>query len=178
MRDYWPYLQNEIFDLRFEKAVPMIGSVKDKVILDLNCGTARMLQYLLEDFKLYIGNDINEDFLEIAKKWKVGKPVTFILCRDDEIMSFLAGVVDIFMCFGINSGQNKGLESETEFETFKKVIEKFLPETVVCETWDNYVRDYGLISQRADFLKPFNYKEVGSFAITVGMFRTLKVYRR
>ena len=177
MKDYWPYLQNEIFDSRFEKAIEMIGSVKDKVILDLNCGTARMLQYLPDDFKLYIGNDINDDFLEIARKWKTKNPATFIHCRDDEIMGYLSKV-DIFMCFGINSGQNKGIESETEFETFKKVAGIFLPEVVVCEGWDYYEKNHKIISQRFDFLKPFGYKEIGEFFITSGMLRTLKVYRR
>ncbi len=175
MRDYWPYLASKHFMERFEKAISMIGSVKDKIILDLNCGRAGMLKYLPEDFKLYIGNDINEDFLKIAKKWKTKKNSTiFILCRDDEIMDYLSGV-DIFMCFGINSGQNKGIESETEFETFKKVVEKFLPEVVVCEIWKNYEN---CLIQRADFLKPFNYKEVGEWSQKISMLRSLKVYRR
>ncbi len=179
MIDYWPYLATSNLNLRFEKAVSMIGSIKDKVILDLNCGRAGMLQYLSEDFTQYIGNDINQEFLEIARKWKNG-PVSLKIALhclpDDKIMDHLTKV-DIFMCFGI-SVENNSIESRTSFETFKKVIEKFLPETVVCETWDNYEKDYKTISKRADFLKPFNYKEVGSFLMTVAMLRTLKVYRR
>ena len=187
MKDYWPYLQNKFFDIRFEKAIQMIGLVKDKIILDLNCGTARMLQYLPEDFTQYIGNDINQEFLEIARKWKTG-PVTLKItlhcCRDDEIMNCLNSAdvctkIDIFMNFGINPGVvNKGIESETEFETFKKVIGKFLPEIVICEGWTNYEKDFKIVSQRADFLKPLGYGEVGSFFLTTGMLRTLKVYRK
>ncbi len=176
MKDHWPYLQNKELDLRFEKALEMIGSVKDKIILDLNCGRATMLQYLPEDFKLYIGNDINDDFLEIARKWETKSPSTFIHCRDDEIMGYLTKV-DIFMQFGINAGVNKGIESETEFETFKKVAEKFLPEVVVCEGWDYYEKEHKIISQRADFLKPFDYKEIGEFFMT-DRTRTLKVYKK
>ncbi len=174
MKDHWPYLQNKELDIRFKKAVSMIGSVEGKVILDMNCGRARMLQYLPEDFKLYIGNDINDDFLEIARKWKTKSPATFVHCRDDEIMGYLSKV-DIFMHFGINTGVNKGVESETEFETFKKVVEKFLPETVVCEGWNYYEKNYKIISQRFDFLKLFNYKEIGEFFMTD---RTLKVYKK
>ena len=84
--------------------------------------------------------------------------------------------VDILLCFGICAGVNKGIESETEFETFKKIIEKFLPETVVCEGWDNYEKDYKTISQRAAFLKPLGYEEIGTYShIEKG--RTLKAYR-
>jgi len=88
-KDYWPYLQNKTFDVRFEKALKMIGQTKNKIIFDLNCGTARILQYLPEGFKQYIGSDINKEFLETAKKRGVKGPTRFICCRDNEVIYYL-----------------------------------------------------------------------------------------
>jgi len=176
-KDIYSYLENEELDLRFKKALEMIGSVSGKVILDLNCGSARMLQYLPGEFSEYIANDINEKLLEIAKKWPAKGKMQFVLCRDDEIINYL-NKVDIFMHFGINAGVNEGYESKTEFETFKKIVEKFLPETVVCETWFYYEENYKIISQRGDFLKPSGYKEIGSFVMKHVMERILVVYKR
>lgn len=177
MSNIYSYLENEIFDSRFKKTLEMIGSVSGKVIFDLNCGSARMLKYLPEGFSEYIGNDINEDLLEMGKKWSIKGKTQFILCRDDEIMDYL-NKVDIFMNFGINAGVNEGIESETEFATFKKIIERFLPETVACEAWLYYEENYKVISQRGDFLKPFGYKEIGSFNMKEGMERFLVVYKK
>lgn len=176
-KDIYLYLENEIFDLRFKKALEMIETIKDKVILDLNCGSARMLQYMPDGFLEYIANDVDEEMLEIAKKWPAKGKTQFILCRDDEIINYL-NKIDIFMNFGISAGINKGIESETEFETFKRIVEKFLPETVVCEAWLYYETNYKVISQRDNFLNPFGYKEIGSFIMKHGMERLLTVYKR
>jgi len=73
---------------------------------------------------------------------------------------------------------NKGIESETEFETFKKIVEKFLPEVVVCEGWLNYEKSHGIISQRSKVLKNFNYEMVGSYSMDIAMLRLLRVYKR
>ncbi len=180
MKDYWSYLQNPVFDSRFIKAVEIIGTFKDKVIFDMNCGTSIILKYLSGDFAKYIGNDYNEDLLGVGRSRipdEVDK-VKFICCKDDEILKHLPPKIDIFLNFGICAGVNKGIESETELDTFKRVIQKFLPEIVVCEGWSYYEEKYKIITQREEFLKPLNYVEIGSFFMTEVMFRTLKVYRR
>ena len=45
----WEYLKTKEFDIRY-KIVADIIDVKDKVIMDLNCGEPNKNTYLIQDF--------------------------------------------------------------------------------------------------------------------------------
>jgi len=65
----WEYLQTDKFDRRFKPIVEYLkDKTKDKVILDLDCGTAPIAKYLERDWKEYIGNDIEKEFKKQAEK--------------------------------------------------------------------------------------------------------------
>ena len=69
---------NKIFDCLYP-------NIKDKIVLDLGCGTGKFMQKFYKDAIKYYGLDLSEKQLEIAKKKVEEKNVEFICCSAENI---------------------------------------------------------------------------------------------
>lgn len=63
----------------------LLPKVKDKVILDLGCGTGKFMQKFYKETKKYYGLDLSSEQLNIAKEKINSNNVEFICCSAEDI---------------------------------------------------------------------------------------------
>jgi len=129
--DMWDYLNTKQWDARL---LPIAGylatKIDGKVILDLNCGTARLYRYLVPVFDEYLGTDISEEYIAEAKdNYAFGN---FHVCADDDIADRICSV-EILLVLGYAAGFSDA-ESETLDDSVRKIVQGCNPEIVVFES--------------------------------------------
>jgi len=131
----WAYLDDEQFDGRLILAAGYLANrIAGKVVLDLNCGYARILRYLPPTFALYVGNDLDKGALARARKQYGGESVKFPFAFD-EAMRDLPGLrVDVLLAFGYQQQYNDH-DSPTLDETIYHFINRDKPKIIVLEHW-------------------------------------------
>ncbi|MBF0531743.1 MAG: methyltransferase domain-containing protein [Candidatus Omnitrophica bacterium] len=128
--DVWAYLFDEKMDYRVWLAAGYLrDKVKEKIIVDLDCGHAPLLKYIPDTYRQYIGNDIRNLFPALTER------SIFYLKKDDDFIQALTKV-DILVVLGYGGYEitKESLESKTLLGSIKTIISKFEPEIVVFET--------------------------------------------
>lgn len=178
----WECLLTKAFDRRFEVIADFLkGKTKDKTILDLNCGTAGTVKYLKQDYKLYYGNDIDPQYIKIAKYYKI--PKTKFEVKQDRLIDMPH---DILIHAGYGAGEfikNK-YESPSAIPVLKTLILDYEPRIIVFECIQDYA---GFLSKEfTHFLIDNNYMVAGdkSFEIYSNQkdkklnYRQIKAYEK
>lgn len=127
----WEYLEQQNFDKRFEIIVQFLkGKTKDKVIVDLDCGSAKLCKFLEPDWLTYVGNDIDEKYIRMAKEHNV--PKTSFYLKSDEHVDECTDIL-IVMGYGGQEITHAEEESKTLNSSIKRIVEKHQPEIVILE---------------------------------------------
>ena len=129
----WEYLQTKELDARF---LLVTGYLWDKVagknLVDLDCGSARLLKYLPDTWANYFCNDINPDFFSDYKGAKF-QPIS-----DDQVLQELGDKpCDILLVFG-HGADGKGNhvhESKTLSKSIVEIVKAKHPEIIVLGIW-------------------------------------------
>jgi len=132
----WQYLLTGGMDSRIELVSEYLkDKVKDRVIVDLDCGHAPLLKYLPDTYKQYIGNDIRDIFP--AER---NDKCIFYLKKDDELINILTKI-DILVALGLGGHEisKEPRESKTCTQTLKRIISKLTPEIVVLEAVNRFL---------------------------------------
>ena len=75
----------------------LLPKVKDKVVLDLGCGTGKFMQKFYKETTKYYGLDLSNEQLNIAKEKVKSNNVEFICCSAENI-PLLDNSVDVIIC--------------------------------------------------------------------------------
>lgn len=144
----WDYLKNT--QQRADAFWPLIAEfLRDsEVVLDINCGFAPLHNKLMPYVEHYAGNDVSLEAIEYLSRVSViGKP-TFVWATDamiaDNARQVFPGLdFDTFLFLGVTSG-NRPWESQTEHNSFNKLVDTYLPKKIVVEVAstvpDNHLR--------------------------------------
>ena len=128
----WEYLQNDRLDERFRGTLKRLsGELRGARLVELNCGTARILPYLADvPIASYYGN---EKLLELLPT-VTDKRVT-LECKLDAAVANNPPPCDILMCFGFSCRKpgDEPHESPTIVMSICQIAERVLPEFVVIE---------------------------------------------
>jgi len=154
----WEYLQTDKFDKRFKPIVEYLkDKTKDKVILDLDCGTAPIARYLERDWKEYIGNDIEKEFKKQAEK----NGISDFWNMDDEEFARKIKLCDILLCLGMGGGdiQESEPESKTLRQSLIKIAEKCKPKIIILEGITLWEKDHQYYTKIKEQLKDYNRVE-------------------
>lgn len=134
----WDYLNTTDLDARFLTAAGYLATgVRGKHLVELNCGTARLLHYLPATFARYTANDIHQQ--------PDSRPpgLRFFRVPDDEMPAkLLQRPVDILMCFGLADGRKADpeWESSTLSQTFRELAKSHKPALLLLEASCAYNR--------------------------------------
>ena len=112
--------------------------VKGKHIVDINCGSAPILDYIPNTFKSFYGNDLGLE----SNETRVDENKITLECLDDkELTQKLQGKkIDIFLILGATVGHitpGHG-ESETQDVAIKQIVNIYKPEIIVLEMCQDY----------------------------------------
>jgi len=154
----WEYLQNKDFELRFRViAAYLKGKTRDKVILDLDCGTANTVLFLEPDYKCYIGNDICKEYLKTASQYKVEK-TRFYCLSDKELGDVLKEKVNVLLALGLGAGTHP-MESPTLSDSLIFFIKRDKPEIVVIEAVTEYDEKYNILRGPEQYMLSHGYRK-------------------
>lgn len=147
----WDYLQDKRLDARIMTIAGYLANkIRGKNILDLNCGTGKLITYLPPIYKAYYANDINEKYVEVARKRNPKAEV--LVARDDEMPKiFQKEKIDILIIYGYASdvGWDSGKESLTIQDTVLGFVETHKPKYVIIEgsiDYDNNTKNLSRIA--------------------------------
>jgi SAM-dependent methyltransferase len=141
----WEYLSSKPLDVRFLFVAGYLehrGMVAGKRLVDLNCGTARLLHYIPHTFRLYIANDIHQKPDSNEPKLK------FFHLPDFEMPERLGEEsVDVLMIFGFADGRlcKSGWESRTSLDSFVALAREHHPDCLIVETSVEYDKNFGAV---------------------------------
>lgn len=142
----WDYLIDKKNEGRWEIIADLIkDKVKDKVIVDVDCGIAGVVKYL-KDFKFYYGNDIEPKYIEHCKNYNIPN-TEFELISDDRVR--VEGI-DILMVLGFGcEGEH---ESTTLFNTFSRLVRIHSPEYIIFESAVHFEKKHQIHSTVKAFM--------------------------
>ncbi len=138
----WDYVDE--IDARFTPAVDYLSDkIEGKVLIDLNCGEARLLQYLPHSFKRYYGNDLRAVFPSYPK------------CQFDCIPDTQVNPkqLDVLMCWGMGGYEltKEPVESPTISHTILRLGDRH-PSVIILEAvWAFDVLTESLIRRLPDY---------------------------
>jgi len=160
----WLHLQTDSLDARYLIAAGYLANkVSGKYIIDLNCGTARLLKYIPHTFALYYGNDILIDIFPNYKN------VLFEKIIDQEVVNKYNKKLDILLVFGYASGhlaKNKW-ESETLDQSTRDLIKKFEPEIIILDSSYDYEIRFATLKNLIGYIQAIDgYKIVHSIKLS------------
>ena len=148
----WEYLQDDKFDERFKPIVKFLqGKTKGKIVVDLNCGTARLCRMLEPNWLLYAGNDKSAEFILRARAHNVPNTSFHVLSDKhyDECCDILVSVG----CGGYDISKEP-LESDTQKDTIKRLVNTHTPEIVILEMIKAFGKD---MIEYVEFLESKGY---------------------
>ena len=113
------------------KLLSKVGLDHSRNILDINCGFAPLYPFFPK-FQRYVGFDSSQECIDwCTDKYRLGE----WHCVDDQGFSMAVPVYkfDTFVFTGITSG-NRPWESQTEHESFARLLSTYKPSVVILET--------------------------------------------
>ena len=126
----------------------LANKLHGKCILDLNCGTAPLLDWLPTDpvdWGWYHGNDTNQEFVERCRE-KGLRYTSFYAIPDDKMIvvpSWATLDLDILLCLGYAAHLNEH-ESSTLDRSLVKIVKECRPEIVIIEAWAGLPKECNL----------------------------------
>lgn len=153
----WEYLEKEAYRQRLIPIVSFLeGKTKDKIIIDLDCGTAPLVSELKPDWYIYFGNDHTTKFTDEAIMRKV-KNTRFSYQQDHHIVENVEQC-DILLCLGYGAGDLKPepLESSTLRGSLIKIAKKCKPEFIIIEMIQPFEVEYGAMTMFKEQLPEYN----------------------
>lgn len=155
-RSAWKHLEDDRLDCRFIYTAKNID-VKDKNILDFNCGFGRFA-YFVDGYRSYLGNDIEPDFIDRCPHERG----TFIVMEDAKLQQIL-GEVDVALYFGVTVGGEN--ESPNASELFIDIVREKQPDTVVVEGCLEYFDEYKQEELFDSSFKNYTKKHIAKFEV-------------
>ncbi len=158
----WEYLQEKQFEARNKIVASFLENrTIGKIIVDLNCGTAKTVQFLSNDFKEYIGNDREKEYIDTANGYDIPN-AKFYLLNDEDFYDVieLKNKPDILLLLGHGAGEfvDTPHESKTLTKTFLKMILVYKPEFIVLEAVQKFEQEFGLLSSIANEVLQMGYR--------------------
>jgi len=133
----WEQFEKPELDGRIQLIAGYLANkIEGKTIVDLDCGTAPLLDWLPAEWHYYYGNDTNVDFVLRAKDKAMPRTGIWDI-PDNEVLVDLhrLGITpDILLSLGYGARLNEH-ESQTLDETIKDIVHKHRPEIVIYEYW-------------------------------------------
>lgn len=149
----WEYLESKE---ALERFIPIkeFLDFKDKVIVDLDCGSARFCKEI--DFKFYHGNDIDKKYIDMANSYNLPN-TKFEIKTDEEVANKIDFDIDVLMCLGFGAGNFTGekLESQTLFESIFKIAEEKKPKHIIFEVIKPFEEQYKILDKLKERLKDY-----------------------
>jgi SAM-dependent methyltransferase len=151
----WEYLSTKPLDARFLFVAGYLQHrhlIEGKRLVDLNCGTARLLRYIPHTFARYLANDIHQ------QPESVNSNLEFFPVADFEMVDRLGDEdVDVLMLFGIADARLCGSswESRTSVDSFLSLVQRHHPATLIIEGSLEYDRNFGAIGEILSQLDPY-----------------------
>lgn len=142
----WEYLSSRPLDARFLFVAGYLEHrdlISRKRLVDLNCGTARLLRYIPHTFASYTGNDIRQ------QPDSADPALGFFQVSDSEMVERLGDdEVDVLMIFGLTDARRCGSEweSSTSLESFVALARLHHPPALLIEASAEYDRNFGVIA--------------------------------
>lgn len=141
----WDYLSTKPLDVRFLCVAGYLehrGLVTGKRLVDLNCGTARLLRYIPSTFDSYIANDLHQ------RPDSSPQGLSFVSVSDSEMPSRLAGNIDALLVFGFADSRfcNSSWESDTISDTITHLIRRHRPPALIIDVSVEYEKNFGVLS--------------------------------
>jgi methyltransferase family protein len=151
----WEYLSSKPLDVRFLFVAGYLQHrdlIAGKRLVDLNCGTVRLLRYIPHTFARYLANDIHQQPEGVDPNLKFFPVADFEMVdrlRDEEI--------DVLMLFGTTDGRLCGSswESRTSIDAFLALVRQHYPGTLIIEGSAEYDRNFGAIGALVGALDPY-----------------------
>lgn len=131
----WEYMDGAEFQGRLMLIAGYLGQMieDDTAVLDLDCGTGPILQYLPQCS--YLGNDIDPGALMDAHVRYGTRPDTVFLRATDEQIAARASIAcDILLAIGYGCGFSDK-ESHTLDDSIRSIVTNATPRVVVLEGW-------------------------------------------
>jgi len=129
---------------RFTLINSLLGNIKDKIIVDINCGKSNILNNINDTYKYYIGN---EPILQLIGKNDNVKniiinnnDVKFVKNLKSTMSSLDINQIDILLVLNYNylhltkNVPEKAIGSLTQQEAIDNTLKKYKPFTVIIET--------------------------------------------
>lgn len=136
-------MNNKLFDARYLiTAGYLANKISGKILLDINCGMARLNLYLPQTYKLYFANDINYEP-------KYPNPKFYFLKQNDQqIIETVSKIkIDILCLFGHGGGDklNNAHESKTLTQSAIEIIKQHNPEYIILEAYYEYFEKHRIL---------------------------------
>jgi len=131
----WEYLNTAKYDARLLPiAGYLVNQIQGKALLDLNCGYARLADYLPQSADyFYIGNDIDENaHRDFCERYTMSKKHFFWVKPDDWVSRADWPSIDILVCTGYATGFGE-FESNTLDDSVKKLINRYGIDIIILE---------------------------------------------
>src|SRR5688572_3959767 len=141
----WDYLSSKPLDVRFLFVAGYLQHrelIAGKRLVDLNCGTARLLRYIPHTFARYSANDIHQ------QPESGGPNLKFFPLADFEMADRLRDEdIDVLMLFGTTDGRlcSSSWESSTSLDSFLRLVRQHYPGALIIEGSAEYDRNFGAI---------------------------------
>lgn len=151
----WEYLSTKPLDARFLFVAGYLQHrdlIKGKRLVDLNCGTARLLHYIPHTFASYVANDIHQ------QPERFEPNLDFFSLADFEMVDRLRNEdLDVLMLFGTADARLCGSswESRTSVDSFLSLVRHHSPGTLIIEGSLEYDRNFGAIGALLRELDPY-----------------------
>lgn len=144
----------------------LADKIRDRHIVDLNCGTARLLKYLPPLYATYTCNDITPQDI-----YSHDGRVMFSRRSDMDLTNDLCSSyqpVDILLCFGLVDGTKTGTpqESMTLPGSILKLAERKQPGHIILETSARWECLYHIINDLRRELRKLGYRVESDLIIT------------
>lgn len=142
----WEYLQTNILDERFEIVAELVD-VYGKDILDLDAGTARLINFIPDTFNKYYANDIRPEY------YNKNPRIDYQIMDDTEMFEYMKDKsIDILCVFGHGAGHrfNNGYESTTLDDVFKEFTYSHEPETLIIEGSTYHNEQFKMLDELVD----------------------------
>jgi SAM-dependent methyltransferase len=151
----WEYLSSKALDVRFLFAAGYLENrrmIAGKRLVDLNCGTARLLRFIPHTFASYTANDVHQHPDSEAPGLR------FLPVPDSGMPDQLSGEqIDALMIFGLANARvcKSAWESATSLDTVTTLVRRHHPQVLLLEASVEYERNFGVLKALTEDLDAY-----------------------